>query len=67
LGVVVERVYERHSRRDWTFCGTSHGVDRSSRPYWTLPWCVDDDLSVVDATPYRLLNPDWCLAAYPSC
>ncbi|MFY4811202.1 DUF7351 domain-containing protein [Haloarcula sp. AONF1] len=32
-----------------------HGVDLSSRPYWTLPWCVDDQYtSVEDTDPWRL-------------
>jgi hypothetical protein len=32
-----------------------HGVNLSERPYWTLPWCVDDDYTeVVDVDPMRL-------------
>jgi DNA-binding transcriptional ArsR family regulator len=32
-----------------------HGVDLSSRPYWTLPWCVRDDRTeVLSRDPWRL-------------
>jgi len=32
-----------------------HGVDLASRPYWTLPWCVDDEYATVESTdPWRV-------------
>jgi hypothetical protein len=32
-----------------------HGIDLSQRPYWTLPWCVDDEYSAVESTdPWRI-------------
>jgi len=32
-----------------------HGIDLSSRPYWTLPWCVDDEYTTVErADPWRV-------------
>lgn len=31
------------------------GVDLSKRPYWQLPWCVDDEpVTVLSAEPWRL-------------
>jgi DNA-binding transcriptional ArsR family regulator len=41
-----------------------HGIDLSQRPYWTLPWCVDDDYATVENTdPWEIsvripLGPD---------
>ena len=32
-----------------------HGIDLSARPYWTLPWCVDDEYTtVVSEDPLRI-------------
>ncbi|PSQ04798.1 ArsR family transcriptional regulator [Halobacteriales archaeon QS_4_69_31] len=32
-----------------------HGIDLSDRPYWTLPWCVDDEYTTVRSTdPWRI-------------
>ena len=32
-----------------------HGIDLSSRPYWTLPWCVDDEYTTVESVdPWRV-------------
>ncbi|WP_276273726.1 DUF7351 domain-containing protein [Haloarcula litorea] len=32
-----------------------HGVDLAARPYWTLPWCVDDEYTTVASTdPWRV-------------
>ncbi|MBX0322654.1 helix-turn-helix domain-containing protein [Halomicroarcula sp. F13] len=32
-----------------------HGVDLAARPYWTLPWCVDDEYTTVESTdPWRV-------------
>jgi len=32
-----------------------HGIDLSNRPYWTLPWCVDDEYTTVEETdPLRI-------------
>jgi hypothetical protein len=32
-----------------------HGIDLSNRPYWTLPWCVDDEYTTVESTdPWRV-------------
>lgn len=32
-----------------------HDIDLSSRPYWTLPWCVDDEYtSVLQRDPWRI-------------
>lgn len=32
-----------------------HGVTLSERPYWRLPWCVDDEpVTVLDDDPWRL-------------
>ncbi|PSP75660.1 ArsR family transcriptional regulator [Halobacteriales archaeon QS_1_68_20] len=32
-----------------------HGIDISDRPYWTLPWCVDDEhYTVQDVDPWRV-------------
>lgn len=33
----------------------SHDIDLSARPYWTLPWCVDDDYTTVESEdPWRI-------------
>jgi DNA-binding transcriptional ArsR family regulator len=33
----------------------AHGIDLSSRPYWTLPWCVTDQhTTVVSTDPWRV-------------
>ena len=33
----------------------SHAIDIGERPYWTLPWCVDDEYyTVLDADPWRI-------------
>ena len=32
-----------------------HGIDLSARPYWTLPWCDDDEYTEVrSADPWRV-------------
>jgi hypothetical protein len=32
-----------------------HGIDISERPYWTLPWCVDDEYTTVRSSdPWRV-------------
>jgi hypothetical protein len=32
-----------------------HGIDLSDRPYWTLPWCVDDEYTTVESVdPWRV-------------
>ena len=32
-----------------------HGVDLADRPYWTLPWCVDDEYyTVLRTDPWRV-------------
>jgi DNA-binding transcriptional ArsR family regulator len=32
-----------------------HGIDLADRPYWTLPWCVDDEYTSVEGTdPWRI-------------
>jgi hypothetical protein len=32
-----------------------HGIDLSDRPYWTLPWCVDDEYATVESSdPWRV-------------
>ncbi|WP_459193394.1 DUF7351 domain-containing protein [Halosimplex sp. J119] len=32
-----------------------HGIDLSDRPYWTLPWCVDDEYTSVESVdPWRV-------------
>jgi hypothetical protein len=32
-----------------------HGIDLSERPYWTLPWCVDDEYATIrDTDPWRV-------------
>jgi len=32
-----------------------HGIDLTDRPYWTLPWCVDDQYVEVESTePWRI-------------
>jgi len=32
-----------------------HGIDLSQQPYWTLPWCVDDEYATVEETdPWRI-------------
>ncbi len=34
---------------------SDHGIELSSRPYWTLPWCVTDDYtSVLSRDPWRI-------------
>lgn len=33
----------------------AHGIDLSTRPYWTLPWCVTDRFTdVISTDPWRL-------------
>jgi len=33
----------------------NHGIDLSDRPYWTLPWCVDDAYTTVRSSePWRV-------------
>jgi len=32
-----------------------HGIELSERPYWTLPWCVDDEYTTVRSSdPWRV-------------
>ena len=32
-----------------------HGISLSERPYWTLPWCVDDEYTdVISTDPWRV-------------
>jgi DNA-binding transcriptional ArsR family regulator len=32
-----------------------HDIDLSQRPYWTLPWCVDDEYATVESSdPWRV-------------
>ena len=31
-----------------------HGIDLSERPYWTLPWCVDDEYTTLETDPWRV-------------
>lgn len=32
-----------------------HNIDLSERPYWTLPWCVDDEYTTIDSRdPWRM-------------